>query len=35
MRFLESEASTIVELLGLDPQALNPEMAPPLSEVLD
>jgi len=28
-------AATIMELLGLDSQALNPEMAPPLSEMLD
>jgi len=33
--FSSQVASTLVELLGLDPQALNPEMAPPLSELLD
>ena len=33
--FSSQVAATTVELLGLDPQALNPEMAPPLSEMLD
>ncbi len=32
--FSSKVASTLIELLGLDPQALNPEMAPPLSEML-